>query len=182
MRHMWAAIAASLAVVTFAATAPASAAVSSATITRSASVRYGSCPPGSVVLRVAVPAGPLVPGERVPYRVTLTNRGARACGPPRGAVRTPFLIGLLGPCGPFPLHVINARGVAVYPPPEAVLCPAFIGPRLQANQTLAAEGSWNQMQGGERPARVATLVPRGTYHLVIAGKVSVPLVLAQPGG
>ncbi len=97
-------------------------------------------------------------------------------------VRTHSLTGLLGRCGPLPLHILNAHGVAVYPPFEAILCPLFIGPRLRAHQTLAATGSWNQMLGGGRPARVASLAPRGTYHLVIAGKVSVPLVLAQPGG
>ncbi len=187
MRTAWfktvlAASAAGLAVTTFALTAPASAALSSATITHSAAVPYGSCPTGSVVVSVTVPTRHFVPGERVPYRVTLTNRGTRACGSTVGGVRTHSLAGLLGQCGPLPLHIVNARGVAVYPPFEAILCPMFIGPRLQAHQTLAAAGSWNQMQGGGRPARVASLVPRGTYHLVIAGKVGVPLVLAQPEG
>ena len=144
---------------------------------------YGNCPTGSVVVSVTVPTKSFAPGEPVPYRVTLTNRGTRACGStiPAGLpIHT--LTGLLGRCGPLPLHIVNARGIAVYPPFEAILCPLLLGPRLRAHQTLAATGSWNQMQGGGRPARVASLVPRGTYHLVIAGKVSVPLVLAQPGG
>ena len=160
--------------------APASAAPK-ATITRSAPVAYGTCPARSVVVTVTVPTKPFRPGEIVQYQVTIRNRTGRICGPDHGPIaRVGDEPGIFGPCGPLPLRIVNARGVAVYPPPEAISCPAFLGPRLRGHQMLSAGGSWDQTQGGGRPARVVHLVPRGTYRLTIANKVSLPLVLSQP--
>lgn len=34
-----------------------------------------------------------------------------------------------------------------------------------------------ELLGGGRPARVVTVVPRGTYRLVVADKVSLPIFL-----
>jgi hypothetical protein len=74
----------------------------------------------------------------------------------------------------------NAHGLDVYPGAQAVLCPTLLGPQLEGHQTLTAGGTWDQTRGGGRPVRIAQLVARGTYHLVIAGKVSVPFVLTPP--
>ncbi len=161
---------------------PAAASVApSATITRSGTVAYGTCPARSVVVTVTVPTKPFRPGEIVPYRVTVRNRSGRTCGPDHGPIaRAGDEPGIFGPCGPLPLRIVNTRGVAVYPPPEAISCPALLGPRLRGHQMLSAGGSWDQTQGGGRPARVVHLVPRGTYRLIVANKVSVRLVLSQP--
>jgi hypothetical protein len=161
--------------------ASSASAASSATITRSARVAYGTCPAHSVVVTVTVPRKPFASGEAVEYLVRLQNPNAQACGPSHGRLAVEGdEPGIFGPCGPLPLRILNDRGVAVYPPPEAILCPAHAAPQLKGHQVLTSGGSWDQFEGGGRPARVATLVPRGTYHLVIAGKVSVPLVLAPP--
>jgi len=173
-------IAGALMLMALAAPAAASAAPN-ATITRSAAVAYGTCPAHSVMVTVTVPTTPFRPGQVVLYQVTIRNRSGRLCGPNHGPVaEVGDEPGIFGPCGPLPLRIVNVRGVTVYPPPEAIRCPAFFGPRLRGHQTLTAGGSWDQTQGGGRPARVDHLVPRGAYHLTIAGEVSVPLVLSQP--
>ncbi len=180
MRFAAAGVAAALMLVAVGAPAPTSAAPV-ATITRSAPVAYGTCPARSVVVTVTVPTKPFRPGEIVQYQVTIRNRSGRTCGPDHGPIaRAGDEPGIFGPCGPLPLRIVNTRGVAVYPPPEAIRCPAFLGPRLRGHQMLSAGGSWDQIQGGGRPARVGHLVPRGRYRLTVAGKVSVPLVLSQP--
>jgi hypothetical protein len=180
MRFAGAGIAAALMLPALGGPAAASAAPN-ATITRSAPVAYGTCPARSVVVTVTVPAKPFRPGEIVQYQVTIRNRSGQTCGPDHGPVaRVGDEPGIFGPCGPLPLRIVNTRGVAVYPPPEAISCPALLGPRLRGHQMLSAGGSWAQTQGGGRPARVVHQVPRGTYHLTIANKVSVPLVLTRP--
>jgi hypothetical protein len=151
------------------------------TITRSAPVAYGTCLARSVVVGVTMPTKPFDPKEIVEYQVTIRNHSGRTCGPDHGPIaRVGDEPGIFGPCGPLPLRIVNTRGVTVYPPPEAISCPGDIGPRLRGHQTLTTGGSWDQIQGGGRPVRVGRLVPRGTYRLTIAGKVSVPLVLSQP--
>jgi len=173
-------IAGALMLTALAAPAPAAAAPN-ATITRSAAVAYGTCPAHSVTVTVTVPTTPFRPGQVVLYQVTIRNRSGRLCGPNHGPVaEVGDEPGIFGPCGPLPLRIVNTRGVAVYPPPEAISCPALLGPRLRGHQMLSAGGSWAQTQGGGRPARVVHQVPQGTYHLTIANKVSVPLVLSRP--
>ena len=84
---------------------------------------------------------------------------------------------LLGACSEIPVDVENARGGDVYPGPQAIACPALLGPRLRAHQTRPVTGTWDQVQGAGRPTLRATPVPRGTYRLVVDGKVELPIVL-----
>jgi hypothetical protein len=159
--------------------APANAAA--ATISRSALITYGTCPARSVVLTVTLPRKPFTPGELVQYLVSLRNRSGHTCGPSRSPAAPPGnLAELLGPCGPIKVIILNARDVAVYPGLQAYMCPDYLGPMLKGHQMVTAGGSWNQTQGGGRPARVVTLVPRGTYRLIVAGRVSVPIFLPPP--
>ncbi len=71
----------------------------------------------------------------------------------------------------------NSRGTDVSPGPISYDCPAFQGPMLKAGQTVAAKGVWSRQLGGGIPGRPRPEAPAGTYHLVVAGKVSVPFVL-----
>jgi len=134
-----------------------------------------------VILTVTVPTRPFDAGELIQYLVSLRYRSGRTCGPSHGPHQVSGSVAeLLGPCGPLDVAILDARGAEVYPGPEAINCPAFLGPRLRGHQMLSTGGNWDQTLGGGRPARVGHLVPPGTYRLIIAGKVSVPIVLSQP--
>lgn len=160
---------------------PGRASAAAPSISRTAHIAYASCPARQVVLTVTVPRRAFAPGQPVAYRVSLHNLSAQTCGPAGSPTQdTNPLTTLLGPCGAVPLAIEDARGVDVYPGSEAISCPALLGPSLGAHRTLTARGTWDQTQGGGRPARVATLVPRGTYHLVVAGRVRVPISLSSP--
>ena len=55
--------------------------------------------------------------------------------------------------------------------------PAMMGPPLAAHGTVSTTGNWSQLEGGLRPARVATQAPAGRYRIVVGGKVSVPITV-----
>jgi len=158
---------------------PGLASAAAPSISRTAHIAYGRCPARQVVLTVTVSRRAFATGQPVTYRVSLHNLSARTCGPAGSPTQeTNSLTTLFGPCGALPLAIEDARGIDVYPGSEAISCPALLGPSLGAHRTLTAAGTWDQTQGGGRPARAATPVPRGTYHLVVAGKVSVPISLS----
>jgi len=160
---------------------PGRASAAAPSISRTAHIAYASCPARQVVLTVTVPRRAFAPGQPVAYRVSLHNLSAQTCGPAGSPTQdTNPLTTLLGPCGALPLAIENARGVDVYPGSEAISCPALLGPSLGAHRTLTARGTWDQTQGGGRPARVATLVPRGPSPLAVPAKVRVPISLSWP--
>ncbi len=181
----------------FPATSPAAAAAPAAdyatttspTVTRSAHVAYAGCPAKDVVLSVSVDHHTFVMGQLVTYRVSLHNLSGQRCSVP-GDQSTPRqpngndsslgggpLGFLLGPCSPLPVAIDNANGVDVFPGLQAISCPALLGPPLGAHATLSTTGTWNQMEGGLRPARIATPAPAGRYRIVVAEKVSVPVTI-----
>jgi hypothetical protein len=157
-------------------------------VTRSAHVAYGGCPAHAVLLRVTVTHRDFAPGQQVTYRVRLTNQGGKPCGPgliartgqtttSSGGAASARPVLLLGPCGAISVVIDNARGTDVSPGPISYDCPAFVGPRLRAGQTVSANGVWSRELGGGIPGRPRPEAPAGTYHLVASGKVSVPFVL-----
>jgi hypothetical protein len=161
----------------------------SPTVTRSAHIAYEGCPAKDVMLSVSVNRHTFVTGQPVSYRVRLHNLSGQRCNVP-GAQSPPQLpngndsslgggpLGfLLGPCSPLPVAVDNAKGVDVFPGPEAISCPAILGPSLASHATLSTTGTWDQMEGGLRPARIATPAPVGRYRIVVGGKVSVPITI-----
>ncbi len=156
--------------------AGASAGADGGPVTRSAHVPYGGCPARDITLRAMVQHRSYAPGQRVTFEVSLHNNSALTCQPTTGAPRA-LTSGLIGPCSRFPVVIDNARGFDVYPGPQAYLCPDLRSPTLQPHQTLSATGTWDQRQGSGRPALRATPVPRGTYHLMVAQTLSVPIVL-----
>jgi hypothetical protein len=158
----------------------------SPTITRSAHVAYEGCPAKDVVLSVSVNRHTFVTGQPVTYRVSLHNLSGQRCNapgeqsPPQQSQLGGGPLGfLLGPCSPLPVIIDNAKGVDVFPGPEAISCPAILGPSLAAHATISTTGTWDQMEGGLRPARIATPAPVGRYRIVVAGKVTVPITIVR---
>jgi hypothetical protein len=143
------------------------------TTSRSASIAYPGCPAGAVTLTVTVPRAPVPRGVPVRYVVALRNTRPQTCGPAQ-AITTLGAGGLSGStllttCGALPVVIENSRGEQVYPPFEAVMCPYLLPPKLEGRTTVTASRSWNQMEGGGRPARRAQLAPSGTYRVVVGG-------------
>ena len=159
--------------------APPGAVPSAAALSRSAHVAYGGCPAADVVLTVTLGERTFAPGQLVTYQVRLRNLGRRACGPRDGAtpsaspVRT-----LLGACSAIPVDIEDPQGRNVFPGPQAIACPALLGPRLPARRSVTATGTWDQRQDAGRPALRAAPVPPGTYRLVVDDEVRLPIVLS----
>jgi len=170
----------------------AAGAVGKGGITRSVHLAYENCPAKDVVLTVTAAHRAYARGVPVTYTVKLQNVSDQACsfpgttqptvpnGPsvyPGGRSLTPFM---LGPCSPLPVTIDTAKGVDISPGPDAISCPAILGPPLAAHATLSAAGTWDQMEGGLRPARIQTPVPPGRYLIEVDGKVGVPITIASP--
>jgi hypothetical protein len=162
-------------------------------ITRSAHMGYLSCPAPDVLLTASIQRKPFTTGQLVTYRVSIRNLTSQVCGFRGGTLSTAVhapTSGLLGLCGPIAVVIENARGVDVYPGPINYMCPAFLGPELGPGATITANGGWNQtarpLLGGRGPSanppggNTALLVPPGRYRLLVAGKVTLPIVLAAP--
>jgi hypothetical protein len=152
-------------------------------VTRSGHIAYLGCRAADVVLRVSVPHSSYGPGQPVRYRVSLHNVSAHSCtapGAPARASNAP-VSELLGPCGQLSVVVDNAHGLDVYPGPEAISCPAYLGPVLAAHGTLAASGTWDQSEGpligGRLHSHVIRHAPPGRYRIMIGGAVSVAVTL-----
>jgi hypothetical protein len=172
-----AAPAVSAVLVTGAAAASPGGQTTAAPLSRSVHVAYGGCPARDVILTVTVPRRAFAPGQLVTYQVGLHNLSGRGCGPVDGASPSGPVTALLGPCSEIPVDIVNARGLVVDPGPQAIACPALLGPRIPAHGRVSTTGTWDQRQGAGRPALRATPVPRGMYHLVVDDKVSLPIVL-----
>ena len=188
---------ATLAVLLTTAAPPAAAAdkatTTSPAVTRSAHIAYEGCPAKDVVLSVSVGHDTYLTGQLVTYRVSLHNESGRRCTVPgdQASILLPNanssspaggqLGYLLGPCSSLPLTIDNSKGVQVFPGPEAVSCPNFLGPPLGAHATISTTGTWNQMVGGGlRPARVPTLAPPGRYRIMVGSKVGVSVTFVGP--
>ncbi len=158
--------------------APPGGATPAAPLGRSSHVAYGGCPAADVILTVTLPQRAFAPGQLVTYQVRLHNIGRRACGPSDGATPSATPVeALLGACAAIPVDIENAQGHNVYPGPQAIACPALLGPRLPAHRSVSATGTWDLRQGAGRPALRAVPVPRGTYQLVVDDEVRLPIVL-----
>jgi hypothetical protein len=149
-------------------------------LSRSAHVAYGGCPAGDVTLTVTLPRRAFAPRQPVTYQVSLHNRSGRACGPAAGrtAPNGAPVQALLGPCSALPVDIEDAGGFDVDPGPQAIACPALLGPRLPAHHTVSVTGTWDQVQGSGRPALRATTVHRGTYDLIVDHAVRLSIVLS----
>jgi hypothetical protein len=174
----------------FAGASDAASAASGATVrvstsnSRSAHVSYQGCPAKDIALTLALSARSYGLGQVVRYVVRVHNLSAKSCG--GGQLPTSARPGQsgplpsigLGPCGPLPLSIRNARGAQVFPSVGNLACPVLMGQALTAHATLRASGTWDRVEGGLRPARIPTPAPPGRYRLVVGG-VSVPFTLTN---
>jgi hypothetical protein len=165
---------------------PTTAVPSSPTITRSAHIAYLNCPAPDVLLTGSIQRRPFLTGQPVTYKVSIHDLSPQPCGGPNGITRPANPVnpaaGLLGPCGELPVTVDNSRGEQVYPGQIVPSCPMIVGPPLAAGQAITTTGSWDpsvESDGLGRPG-FAPGVPRGHYHVVIDGKVTLPVDLAGP--
>ncbi len=162
------------------------AAPSSPAVTHSSHISYLSCHAPDVLLTGSIRRQPFAEGQLVTYKVSLHNLSQHACGYPNGVtVPTSPVIpapGLLGPCGELPVQIENSHDAVVYPA-IGVGCPLILGPPLAAGQTITTTGTWDQTAWDRAAAlhgAIGPLVPRGGYHIVIDGKVTLPVDLTGP--
>jgi hypothetical protein len=142
-------------------------------------VAYHTCPAADVELTATVSRSSYGAGQTVAYQVALHNLSGRTCA---GGSSLPTLPGqpgrlAIGLCGDVPVRILDAKGAPVFPGSESISCPVLLGPPLPAHGTLRASGTWNQEEGGVRPARTATAAPRGRYRLVVGASLQVPFAL-----
>jgi hypothetical protein len=78
----------------------------------------------------------------------------------------------LGSCGPISLLINAAKGGEVWPGSAVFHCPAEFEKPLLAGATVKVVGTWQQTDGSAKGS-----VPRGSYHVVIGGVVSLAISL-----
>jgi hypothetical protein len=159
----------------------AAAAASSPNVTRSAHVAFENCNARQIILSVTVPRRAFTSGQPVTYTVRLRNTGSTTCGTQlaRGVPQARHQL-TVGPCGPLPLEVRNARGVDVYPGPAVFHCPEETGFELGPHSQAQAIGSWSQAAylGSPSDPQARQASP-GSYRLTVDQAVTVPLTLAS---
>ena len=135
-------------------------------VVKSATIGLGTCRAPNVTIRVAVARLIYAPSQPVDVLALAQNQGTDACtysgysGSGRGDA-------LIGPCGAFPMSVVNSSGTSVWPGPYS--CLKIGAARLAPGAQVAASGAWPKLivtSAGSSPA------PSGTYRLVIANTVS----------
>ena len=92
-------------------------------LTKKAFVALGSCPAKDVVMRVTLPRLTYDQSQTVNVRAVVQNVGRVECtygGTGHGDQ-------YMGPCGTFPLSVVDSSGTDIWPGPVAYSCP-LIGP------------------------------------------------------
>ena len=139
-------------------------------LTKKASIALGSCQAKDVVMRVTLPRLTYDQSQTVNVRAVVQNVGPVVCtygGTGHGDQ-------YMGPCGTFPLSVVDSSGTNIWPGPVAYSCP-LIGPtRLAPGQHVLVTGMW--------PKTVVTRsgsssAPAGSYRLVIANTVTFTIKL-----
>lgn len=121
-------------------------------------------------MRVAVARSTYVASQPVDVTAVIRNMGKTVCtygGTEHGNQH-------IGPCGAFPMTVLNSRGLSVWPGPIAYHCP-MIGPtHLAPGARVIATGIWPKAVvtgGGTRNA------PTGRYRLIIDRKITLTITL-----
>lgn len=159
----------------------AAAAASAPNVTRSAHVAFENCNAQQITLSVTVPRHAFTPGQPVAYTVRLRNSGSTTCGAQlaKGVPQARHRL-TVGPCGPLPLEVRNARGVDVYPGPAVFNCPEETGFQLGPHSQAQTTGSWSQAAylGSPSDPQPKQASP-GSYRLTVDQAVTVPLSLTS---
>ena len=146
-------------------------------ITRSAHIAFENCNTRQILLSVTVPTHAFRSSQQVTFLVRLHNTGSTACGTPSAKhvppARRTFDV---GPCGVLSLVVRASSGASVYPGPSVYFCPEESRLRLGPHGTAQTTANWSQAAYLGSPPKPQH-APIGTYHLVVAGAVTVPVTL-----
>ena len=135
-------------------------------VVKSATIGLGTCRDQNVTIRVVVARLIYAPSQPVDVLAVARNQGTDACTY-SGYSRTGRGDALVGPCGAFPMSVVNSSGTSVWPGPYS--CLKIGAARLAPGAQVAASGVWPKLvltSTGSSPA------PSGIYRLVIANTVS----------
>jgi len=139
-------------------------------LTKRASIALGSCPAKDVVMRVALSRLTYDQFQTVNVRAVVRNVGRVVCtygGTGHGDQN-------MGPCGTFPLSVVDSSGTNIWPGPIAYSCPMISQSRLAPGKHVLVTGIW--------PKAVVTRsgsssAPLGSYQLVVARRVTFTIKL-----
>jgi hypothetical protein len=139
-------------------------------LTKRASIALGSCPAKDVVMRVTLPRLTYDQPQTVNVTAVVNNVGRVVCtydGSVHGDQN-------MGPCGTFPLSVVNSGGANIWPGPIAYSCPMIGQTRLAPGHHVVVTGTW--------PKAVVTRTgsgsaPVGSYRLVVANTITFTIKL-----
>ena len=130
---------------------------------------------------MTVPSRAFRPGQPVNYTVRLRNTGSTTCGAQlaEGVPQARHRL-TVGPCGPLPVEVRNARGVIVFPGPAVIPCPEETGFQLAPHSQAQVTGSWSQAAylGSPSDPQPRQASP-GSYRITVDQAVAVPLALTS---
>ena len=107
-------------------------------VTKRACVALGTCPVKDVVMRVTLPRLTYDQSQTVKFAAVLQNVGRVVCtydGTGHGDQN-------MGPCGTFPLSVVDSSGANVWPGPVAYSCAMISQTRLAPGQHVLVTGTW----------------------------------------
>ena len=139
-------------------------------LTKRSSIALGSCPATDVVVRVSLSRLTYDQFQTVNVGAVVRNVGRVVCtygGTGHGNQN-------MGPCGTFPLSVVNSSGTNIWPGPIAYSCPMMSQSRLAPGKHVLVTGIW--------PKAVVTRsgsssAPVGSYQLVVANTVTFTIKL-----
>lgn len=138
-------------------------------VIRSSRIQLDNCSESDVTMRASIPRHQYPLSQPVTVTAVLRNRGNRTCTYNGGGTRTSF-----GPCGSFPMDILNSSGVHVWPGPVLPSCPGLGQAKLRPGGHVVVTGNWPQTTGFNEASPAA---PPGRYRLVVDRTISFTIVL-----
>lgn len=138
--------------------------------TKRASVALGLCPAKDVLMRVSLSRLTYDQSQTVKITAVVQNIGRVVCTYQWTVLGDQNM----GPCGTFPLSVLNSSGTRIWPGPIAYSCPMISSARLAPGKQVLVTGIWPKevvTRTGSGPA------PVGSYRLVVANTVTFTIKL-----
>lgn len=136
-----------------------------AKLAKTASVALGSCPAKDVVMRVTLPRLTYDQSQTVKVSAVVQNVGRVVCtydGTDHGDQN-------MGPCGTFPLSVVDSSGANIWPGPIAYSCVMISQTHLAPGKHVLVTGIWPKVVVTSSGSSSA---PVGSYQLVVANTVT----------
>lgn len=139
-------------------------------LAKRASIPLGTCPAKDVVMRVTLPRLSYDQSQTVKVTAVVQNVGRVVCtydGTDHGDQN-------MGPCGTFPLSVVNSSGANIWPGPIAYSCAVISSTRLAPGKAVLVTGIWPKVVVTRSGSSSA---PVGSYRLVVANTVTFTIKL-----